>query len=114
MADYVRTTGDLSHTFTALLSDGNGPIGLTASDVVTFRSRKLGETAFTTNSPATIVAPDVAVGDPNRGFVRYAQVAEDVANSGVYFITWVVQFFPDPPTIVQSFPEGSSEILILT
>jgi hypothetical protein len=113
VASFVRTSNDLAHPFIETLSDQNGPIDLQANDVVTFESRRLGDTLSTTNATAVVVAPGVPVGHPQRGMVEYDPIAQDVANFGIYFIKWRVQFYPNPNTVLQSFPEGSWSSLIL-
>jgi hypothetical protein len=113
MSDYTRIVGDLSSPIASQLTDINGPIDLGAGDVVTFVSRKLADTTATTAGLAQVVAPGVPVGHPQRGVVIYNPISTDVESQGIYFIHWQVQFLGNPSTILQSFPQGPPQIMVL-
>lgn len=113
MSDYIRIVGDTAHPLVAQLSDSSGPLDLEAGTVVNLWSRKLGDSVPTTEGLASVLNPGVPPGHPQRGMVSYNPIDADVATAGIYFVKWRVQFVGNPPTIIQSFPEGPSEILVL-
>lgn len=113
MADYIRIVGDTAHPLVAQLSDSSGPLDLEPGTVVSLWSRKLGDDVPTTEGTASVISPGVPPGHPQRGMVSYQPIDVDVATAGIYFIKWRVQFVGNPSSIIQSFPEGQSEMLII-
>ena len=108
MADYIRKTGDTEHTFTATLTDQNGPADIPVGSTVAFSASKPGASAPVLSGTAQIAAPGALVGDPNRGVVSYPIPAS--IPSGIYQVNWTVTLSGGAQ---QTFPEDGYSVLVV-
>lgn len=111
MADFVRTATDQVHSFTAVLTDSNGPLDISPGSSVTFIGRLLGATTPSIQATGVIVQAGAPIGNVNRGLVRYDPSTADVAVPGIYYVKW--RLTPPGSSFYQSFPEDGEQVLIL-
>jgi hypothetical protein len=113
VSDYVRTAGDTVHTFSAQLTDANGPIQIIPGSTATIEARLLGGLTPTIAAPAVILEAGAPVGDANRGVVYYNVQPSDVATPGIDLVKWRINPAGAGPSTVQSFPEDGYMWLVL-
>jgi hypothetical protein len=111
MASYVLKQGAISQSILALLTDKNGPVDLPVGTSVTMVARIKGATTPKINAGASIIEPGAAIGNPNRGKVRYDPNATDLNTPGIYEVEWNV-VLPTGP-VPQTFPDDGYMIMLV-
>lgn len=102
---YVTKRHDTAKPIYVLCEDEDGPVPLLGTDIRFIMAQREGERVV--SGSAVAVKEDAAVGDPDRGWVRYDWGLTDLDTAGIYDAEVKVTFAPGTAEeTVETFPSG--------